>query len=169
MKGKKIGYIIAIIVLLLIASAVCSCKSTQYVPVKEIRVDTVYKASKDSIRWLEKTHLVDSIRWRDSTLIKLDYKGAVIYKEVWHSRDHSTNLTDSTKYYKHELDSVMHAKATTIYKDKYVEKKLSWWQKTIQGIGYIGLGAILALGLYFGVRWWRKFNVTSLIGKIIRR
>ena len=166
---KKIGYIIAIIVLLLIASAVCSCKSTQYVPVKEVRVDTIYKASKDSIRWLEKTHLTDSIRWRDCTLVKFDYKGVVVYKEVWHSREHSTSLTDSTKYYKHELDSVMHAKATTIYKDKYIEKKLSWWQRTTQGIGYIGLIAILILALYYGVKLYKKFNISSIIGKIIRR
>ena len=166
---KKIGYIIAIIVLLLIASAVCSCKSTQYVPVKEVRVDTIYKASKDSIRWLEKMHLIDSVRWRDSTLVKMDYKGVVVYKEVWHSREHSTSLTDSTKYYKHELDSVMHAKATTIYKDKYIEKKLSWWQRTTQGIGYIGLIAILILALYYGVKLYKKFNISSIIGKIIRR
>ena len=169
MKKKKISYIIAAILLLLIASAVCSCKSAQYVPVKEVRVDTIYKASKDSIRWMQKTHLVDSIRWRDSTILKLDYKGAVTYKETWHWRDQSTSLSDSTKYYKSELDSVMHAKASTIYKDKYVEKKLSWWQKTIQSLGYISLGAILALLVYFGVRWWKKFNIASIIGKIIRR
>ena len=167
--GKKISYIIALIILLLIASAVCSCKSTQYVPVKEVRVDTLYKVSKDSIRWTQKTNLVDSVRWRDSIVTTLNNSGGVIRTDAWHWREHSTNLKDSTRYYKNVLDSVLHAKASTIYKDKYIEKKLSWWQRTTQGIGYIGLIAILILALYYGVKLYKKFNISSIIGKIIRR
>ena len=47
---KKVKYIIAIILLLLIASAVCSCKSTQYVPTKEVRIDTIRIVSHDTIK-----------------------------------------------------------------------------------------------------------------------
>ena len=47
---SKIGTIIAVILLLLIASAVCSCKSTQYVPQKEVRIDTIRIVSHDTIK-----------------------------------------------------------------------------------------------------------------------
>ena len=47
---KKVKYIIAVILLLLIASAVCSCKSTQYVPQKEVRIDTIRIVSHDTIK-----------------------------------------------------------------------------------------------------------------------
>ena len=47
---KKVKYIIAIILLLLIASAVCSCKSTQYVPTKEVRIDTIRIVSHDTVK-----------------------------------------------------------------------------------------------------------------------
>lgn len=47
---SKIGTIIAVILLLLIASAVCSCKSTQYVPTKEVRIDTIRIVSHDTIK-----------------------------------------------------------------------------------------------------------------------
>ena len=46
----KISTIIAVIILLLIASAVCSCKSTQYVPQKEVRIDTIRIVSRDTIK-----------------------------------------------------------------------------------------------------------------------
>ena len=47
---KKVKYIIAIILLLLIASAVCSCNSTQYVPQKEVRIDTSRIVSHDTVK-----------------------------------------------------------------------------------------------------------------------
>ena len=47
---KKVKYIIAIILLLLIASAVCSCKSTQYVPLREYHSDTIRIVSHDTIK-----------------------------------------------------------------------------------------------------------------------
>ena len=46
---KKVKYIIAIILLLLIASAVCSCKTTKYVTVPEYHSDTVRISSHDTI------------------------------------------------------------------------------------------------------------------------
>ena len=47
---KKVKYIIAIILLLLIASAVCSCNTTKFAPTKEVRIDTIRIVSHDTIK-----------------------------------------------------------------------------------------------------------------------
>ena len=47
---KKIRLILAIIALLIILSAVCSCKTVRYVPLKEVRIDTVKIVAHDTIK-----------------------------------------------------------------------------------------------------------------------
>ena len=47
---KKIKLILVIIALLIILSAVCSCNTVRYVPLKEIRVDTVKIVAHDTIK-----------------------------------------------------------------------------------------------------------------------
>ncbi len=47
--NKKVKLIIGIILLLIIASAICSCKTTKYVTVPEYHSDTVRVSSHDTI------------------------------------------------------------------------------------------------------------------------
>jgi hypothetical protein len=163
--------------LLLIAAAfvllLSSCRITKYIPVKETHTDTVYKARIDSIKWIEKTRLVDSVRWRDSVSTIVDANGSITRTDTWHWRDRTSSMNDSLLYYKFKLDSTLQSKADSVpqpypvYKNKYVEK-LSGWQNFIMKIGYVGLLAIILALVYGGVKAWKKFNVAGILSKIIK-
>lgn len=164
--------------LLLIAAAfvllLSGCTTTKYIPVKETHTDTVYKARIDSIKWIEKTRLVDSVRWRDSVSTIVDAKGNITRTDTWHWRDRTSSNSDSLLYYKSKLYSALQSKADSVpqpypvYKNKYVEKKLSGWQNLIIKIGYAGLIAIILALVYGGVKAWKKFNVAGILSKIIK-
>jgi hypothetical protein len=170
---KKIKWLMTLAIMLFIINTVYSCKTTQYVPVKEIRTDTLRKSRKDSIKWIEKIHFTDSIRWRDSVATKVDAQGNIIGKDTWHWREKTSSVKDSTWYYKSRLDSVLHSKTDSVpkpypvYKDKYIDKKLSWWQTLALDMGYVVIGAVLLAIVYFIVKLWKKFNVTNIIKKLL--
>lgn len=168
---NKIRLILAIIALLIILSAVCSCKTVRYIPVKEVRTDTVFKSRKDSIRWIRYVSFTDSIRWRDSVAVTIGSDGNVKRTDTWHWRDHSTNKKDSTLFYKSLYDSLKISKVDSIPKpypvNKYIPKPLSWWEQTIMNLGYGALIIIVVIVAYFGIKLWNKFNLTSIIKKIM--
>jgi hypothetical protein len=150
------------------------CTTTKYVPVKETHTDTVYKARKDSVKWIEKIHYVDKEKSKDSTATTLDAKGNITRTDTWHWRDRTSSNSDSLLYYKFKLDSALQSKTDSvpqpypIYKNKYIEKKLSGWQNFIIKIGYVGLLAIILALVYGGVKAWKKFNVAGILSKIIK-
>ncbi len=166
-QRNRLFLIVAALVLLL-----SGCRTTKYVPVKETHTDTVYKARIDSVKWIEKTRLVDSVRWRDSVSTIVDANGKITRTDSWHWRDRTSSNSDSLLYYKSKLDSALQSKTDSIpvpYPvDKYIEKQLSWWQSTVMKIGYAGLIAIILALVYGGVKAWKKFNVADILSKIIK-
>lgn len=146
--------------------AICAlygCKSTQYVPIKETRIDTVYKALKDSIRWINHTNIKDSTRIKDSIVIHINDKGEVTGKDTYHWMEKYHNEKDSTSYYKSKCDSLQKLSSDTIEKPVYVEKQLTKVQKCFLWVGKIAsvlIALLLILGTIKAGLWVRKkFNL----------
>ena len=168
---KKVKYIIAIILLLLIASAVCSCKSTQYVPIKEVRVDTIKIVSHDTIKItqhsvpvsvpLPTVSLSNATKDTVSTLTDGLYKSVASIKDglLHHSlytlpnAKVNTNVQASDTFKIHniktdniKIDSI--PKPYPVVKEKIVYE-LHWWQKIPY---YTGIVAIIAILVYI-IMW----------------
>ena len=108
--------------------ALSSCKTTEVVTVEKVKADTTYitKVQRDSI-------------WQhDSVFVK--EKGDSVLIERWHTKYIEKKVYDTTYVAKH--DSVPVPYPVT----KYVEKQLSWWQKTlIYAGGIFGLFIIIVI------------------------
>ena len=185
---KKVKYIIAVILLLLIASAVCSCKSTQYVPTKEVRIDTIRIVSHDTIKITQHSVPVSvplpTVYLSNVTKDTVSILNSCLYKSVASIKDgllhHSlytlpnakvnTNVqaNDTLKTHNIKTDNIKIDSIPKPYPvNKYIPKPLSWWEQTIMNLGYGALIIIVLIVAYFGIKLWDKFNVTSIIKKII--
>lgn len=177
---KKVKYIIAVILLLLIASAVFSCKSTQYVPTKEVRIDTIRIVSHDTIKItqhsvpvsvpLPSVYLSNVTKDTVSTLKDGLYKSVASIKDglLHHNLftlpnakiDAKVNATDSTTIH-HDALNINRVDSIKVpypvVKDKIVYQ-LHWWQK---GPYYIGWIAIIIIFIYI-IMWLVKKNILHL-------
>lgn len=97
-----------VILTILLASAICSCRTVKYVPVETVRIDTVYS----------NYSRMDSIFVRDSVYI--NQKGDTVteyrYKYVYK--------------YKDRIDTLYVSSRDTVSVPYPVEKELTAWQQT---------------------------------------
>lgn len=121
----KLEGVLVIILGLLVLWALCSCTKTEYITVEKVRNDTVWQnhTKHDSI-WVH-----DSIHVTD--------KGDTVRIEKWHTKYVESIRHDTV--YKARTDSVPVPYPVT----KYVEKKLSWFQKTLIGVGILSIMALV--------------------------
>ena len=111
------------------------------------KTDTVYKMN--MVR--------DTVLVKDSVLVSIFNMGDTVYKtrEVWRWRDRTNVRVDTV--YKSAL------RVDTVRVPVAVERKLSWWERTVerplqQIIGaFVGLGAIICV-LYLAVRLRQRRN-----------
>lgn len=111
------------------------------------KTDTVYKMN--MVR--------DTVLVKDSVLVSIFNMGDTVYKtrEVWRWRDRTNVRVDTV--YKSAL------RVDTVRVPVAVERKLSWWERTVerplqQVIGaFVGLGAIFGV-LYVAVRLRQRRN-----------
>lgn len=118
---------------LIIMLALTGCKTKEVVTVEKVKADTTYitKVQRDSI-------------WQhDSVYVK--EKGDSVLIERWHTKYIEKEVHDTTYVAKH--DSVPVPYPVT----KYVEKQLSWWQKTLIYAGGI-FGLFIIVILYIKLR-----------------
>ena len=117
-----IGIIITILML-----AFCSCTKTEYVTVEKVRNDTTYitKHQRDSI-WLH-----DSIHVSD--------KGDTVRIEKWHTKYVEKQVHDTT--YIAKIDSI----PAPYPVKEYVEKPLTWWQKSLIWTGILALMVVILI------------------------
>ena len=125
------------ITIILLASAIWSCRSVKYVPVETVKTDSVYvnKVQRDSIR------LQDSI----FVFVKGDTVRIEKYKYLYRDRV----VVDTVRLV--ERDSVQVAVP--------VEKELSRWQRWKQEVGgfaMAGITVLLAVGIFRIVRKLKK-------------
>ena len=119
---------IGLVALALLALLLSSCGTTKYVEVPVIKTDTLIVTD----------HQRDSVYLHDSITIK--QQGDTIWVQEWHTKYKLREVHDTTIVATH--DTI--ARPYPII--EYEEKPLTWWQRTIQYLGYIALGAI-ALGI----------------------
>ena len=127
------GAILILIAILLLTS----CKSVEYVEVVKVRTDTTYitKQQRDSI-WLH-----DSIHIKE--------RGDTMLIERWHTKYIEKVTHDTTYVATH--DTIPQPYPVT----QYVEKKLSWMQKSLMGVGLLALMAlVVAIAL-----WLKKHSI----------
>lgn len=130
--NRAIWVLIVCAIVLAVATVFGGCTTTKYIEVERIRNDTTYitKWQKDSV-WLH-----------DSILIK--DRGDTVLIEKWH-----------TKYIEKQVhDTISVAKTDSVPVPypvpEYVEKELSWWQRTQMYAGDVMLIVLLVL-LGYGV------------------
>lgn len=121
----KFEGVLVIILGLLVLWALCSCTKTEYITVEKVRNDTTY------INKVQR----DSIYLHDSTFVKV--AGDTVWIERWHTK--WQNHVEHDTVYKARTDSVPVPYPVT----KYVEKNLSWMQKTLIGVGILSLMALI--------------------------
>lgn len=108
--------------LILLASAIWSCRSVKYVPVESIQYDSVYlnKVVKDSI------YIKDSVLFvKGDTIIEYRYK--YIYQ------------------YKDKADTLYVTKTDSVQVPYPVEKQLTWWQQFRIDVGGWAIGIVVIL------------------------
>lgn len=121
----KFESVLLVILVVLICLLFASCTKTEYITVEKVRNDTVWQnhTKHDSI-WVH-----DSIHVTD--------KGDTVRIEKWHTKYVESIRHDTV--YKARTDSVPAPYPVT----KYVEKNLSWMQKTLMGAGILSLMALI--------------------------
>lgn len=134
------GYSLAAILLLLLAALFLgSCRSVKYVPVVEHRTDSLYITQ----------HRRDSIYLHDS--IHISEKGDTVTIEKWRTKYMSKEVHDTTYIASH--DTIPRPYPVTVE----VPAELNWWQRFRIGFGDLVL--ILA-SLWMGIKLLRK-NIIS--------
>ena len=132
---KKILYFIAII---LLTSAICSCRSVRYVPVETVRSDTLY------VNRL----LRDSVFVKDSVFVREKGDTVEVFRTLFVDR------------WRDRTDTVRAVSTDTIRVPYPVEKELTRWEKTKLDIGGIAIGvvaaAVLAVVVWLVIRTRRK-------------
>lgn len=111
------------------------------------RTDTVYRMN--MVR--------DTVLVKDSVLVSIFSAGDTVYKtrEVWRWRDRTNVRVDTV--YKSAL------RVDTVRVPVAVERKLSWWERTVERplqqviVAFVGLGAIFGV-LYVAVRLRQRRN-----------
>ena len=132
---KKILYFIAII---LLTSAICSCRSVRYVPVETVRSDTLY---------VNRLHR-DSVFVKDSVFVREKGDTVEVVRTLFVDR------------WRDRTDTVRAVSTDTIRVPYPVEKELTRWEKAKLDIGGIAIGvvaaAVLAVVVWLVIRTRRK-------------
>ena len=125
-------------IIILLASAICSCRSVKYVPVESVRQDTVYvnRLQRDSV------YVADSVFVRE--------KGDTVQIVRTRYIDRSRNRTDTLRM----------ISTDTIRVPYPVEKELTRWQRVKLDAGGIAIGvataALLAIVVWLVLRFRRR-------------
>lgn len=110
------------ILIILLTSAICSCRSVQYVPVESVKIDSVYlsKVMRDSV------YIKDSVLIVKGDTIR-EYRYKYIYK------------------YKGRVDTVYSEKVDSIRVPYPVEAQITKWQRFKQSVGGFAIAAIIII------------------------
>ena len=143
-----IGTLWGVLLCALLHVLLCGCASHRVtVGGSTQKTDTVYKMN--MVR--------DTVLVKDSVLVSIFNMGDTVYKtrEVWRWRDRTNVRVDTV--YKSAL------RVDTVRVPVAVERKLSWWERTVERplqqviVAFVGLGAIFGV-LYVAVRLRQRRN-----------
>lgn len=132
------------IAIILLASAICSCRSVKYVPVESSSTvrDSVNVIDSTAIRWIERT--VDSVRIRDSVVITQDENGNILKQEYYRETERYKSLEREYDELLRKYEALKAAKTDSIRVPYPVERELTRWQRFKLDIGGIAIGVVAA-------------------------
>ena len=113
------------VIVILLALAICSCRSVKYVPVETVRTDSVY---------VNKYHR-DSVHVRDSVFVLI--KGDTVFRDRY-----KVVYLD-----KLVIDTFFIERVDTVRVPYPVEKELTRWQRFKMDVGGFSFGGIVVLVL----------------------
>lgn len=128
---KNIIYILTI----LLTSAICSCRSQQYIPTES---KTQVKDSvniRDSIVTKEVINQKDSVVTRDSVVIVLDDNGNVLRKELYQQKEIYKDMQKEYTNLLSKYNSLLSEKTDSIQVPYPVEKQLTRWESFKMSVG----------------------------------
>ena len=166
-QGTSTGwaYILLSMMLIGFALTLLGCKGKEIVT-ESVRTEYVDRYIHDTIRVDNLTQILDSIREsviesrRDCVVIVQDTAGNVIYRDRWHFRDktkelsHERTKVDSTAYFRSVIDSLRRIKNDSTIITQYVEKKLSLWDSI--KIKFGGLAFVIVAATIIYLTWFIK-------------
>lgn len=124
MKVRSVFTLIVLGMIVLLMSAVCSCRTVQYMPVETVRTDSLYF----------NTVSTDSVYVKDSVLI---VKGDTVTEYRWRY----------VYKYKDRTDTVYVSRTDSVQVPYPVEKELTRWQRFKMDIGGYALAAVVVIVL----------------------
>ena len=129
------------------------CKSTKYVPVETVRVDSVFVSDSSVVKTI--THYKDSLRIKDSIVIVVDTAGNVLIKEKYHDERHTKDTERSNNETKTKAKEAKSAES--VQTPVPLERPLTWWQQTRLKLFWPLAGSVVVLS--FIVVWLvRRFK-----------
>lgn len=151
-----------IIMLLLICVMSCSPRIVVQRDTVE-RVNTIYKETlKDTVIYVDLPHDSLAVRTLDTTSVlstkiatsTASVSNGILLHTLSNRTDYKPKFVVKYKDIEVVRDSLVYIHDTKV---KEVERKLSWWQRTMIGCGYVLLGIICALLVYLALKICRKF------------
>ena len=166
-QGTSTGwaYILLSMMLIGFALTLLGCKGKEIVT-ESVRTEYVDRYIHDTIQVDNLTQILDSIREsvtesvRDCVVIVQDTAGNVIYRDRWHFRDktkelsHERTKVDSMAYFRSIVDSLRRIKNDSTIITQYVEKKLSLWDSIKIKFGGLAFCIVAATIIY--LTWFIK-------------
>lgn len=149
----RIARNLLLLLLAILATAWLTSCRTRYITIPEVshHTDTTTLTTHDTVRLASHEH--EATVARDSVFVML--RGDTVYKEVWRWRDRVSIVRDTvhdgrTRAYTQVVrDSVRVPVAVEVEKRVEVERPLSWWQRTLHGLGWLALAALAC-----AAAWW---------------
>lgn len=117
------------------------CKSTKYVPVETVRVDSVFVSDSSVVKTI--THYKDSLRIKDSIVIVVDTAGNVLIKEKYHDERHTKDTERSNNETKTKAKEAKSAES--VQTPVPLERPLTWWQQTRLKLFWPLAGSVVVL------------------------
>lgn len=123
--------------LCVVIAMMSSCSKQQYIPSSTLITDTVYRMN--IVR--------DTVLVKDSVLVSIISAGDTVYKtrEVWRWRDRVNVRADTVYKYKNAV------RVDTVRVPVAVERKLSWWERTVERPLQQVMAVFIAIACIMGV------------------
>lgn len=135
------------IVIMWLVLSLCSCKSVEYVPVKEVRTVELRQNGIFGAYGSYESSESTNVTIHDSVVVVVNQQGEEVSRKEWHEKETDREYKEKYEELKAMYESLKSEKTDTIHVPYPVEKKLSKWEKTC--VNYGGGAIVLCFVLIF--------------------
>ena len=158
---KRMMWLVAVWIIIMVCLAMCGCKQVEYVPV--VQTNTEHHWHTDSVKEKDSTY-----HEKTTTIMQLDSAAMAKYgiqlkaaERAWLVKtEELQRQIERLEAMSFQRDSVHDTipKPYPVEVIKEVPAELSWWQRLRLWLGNIFLLAILAVGGYGAFRLWKVYH-----------